>query len=272
MDPNQPDSSFGGPTDVPTPEVTPTPELEPEQPITPEPTPELFEQPVLTEEPTISTFETESLSPVDDNQPTVSVEEPVAAPVMTVPETTPEPATAFSAQPIVSEPMSAPNLPTDQPKSKKGLIIGLAAGIGGLIIIGVVLVLVLFVFGGDTIKTPEQLAQAIKDKKAINCVITKDGETGTIQSNNGWSKLRMKAPAGLGGGEMNVLAIEGDAMYVWSEGDSNGYKTKYDKTTIDRTTSGIDNDVKLKDTVKLNCEPSSQADYSVPSNIKFIEM
>lgn len=252
MDPIQPVNDLDTPADAPTPEGTPemTPEMTPEAPqVTPTPDLTPSEAPVSAPE------------PVSFDQPIVAAADPVA------PAPTPAPtAPAFPAQPFAGQPIASSDVPVptnSQPKSKKGLMIGLIAGAGGLVIVGVVLILSLFVFGGSDFK---KFKAALENKKATNCTVSKDDDSMTVQANDGWSKFRVQY------GSTNLIALEDEnTVYMWT-GTSSGYQMDYTSSiksqieSLSSTASGIDG-TGPGETIK--CEANSKADFTPPSDIKF---
>ncbi|MCL2451616.1 hypothetical protein FWD20_01925 [Candidatus Saccharibacteria bacterium] len=234
MDPNQQDNPSGEPTDAPTPEVTPTPE-EPTTPVEPAPEPTLPEQP----------------------------EAPAEAPLQPTPtETTPD----FSAQPIAGQPTTTASPPVSgKPKSKKGLIIGLVAGIGGLLIIGVVLFLILVVFNSGKINSMAELRDAIRDRKAVNCIVsmTQDGATHhdmTIQANDGWSKIHMSFSTPM---DIEAWTIkEGDNYITYAT--TSGYNIKITQDSSTFSPDNMTSNDSIPDDAELKCEPNNKADFTVP--------
>lgn len=271
MDPNQPDNSFGGP-DVPTPEAIPTPE---ESTI---PTPEdvvPISEPTPLEQPQVSLeVPTEPENPMDMAQPSIeSTEstvpvEPIAPTETMADSITPTPTVepVPPIEPTTGQPMGAPNTPKTGPK--KGLTIGLIAGIGSLVIIGVILFLVLFVFGGSKINSISELKSAIENKKAVNCTVSKDNESVFLAANDGWTKIRMKMASM--GQEVNSLVIEGDATYAWTDDGKIAYKMPYNSSMIGDLNFN-DYDGEDEEGVKLDCKPNNQADFNVPSGVNFKE-
>jgi hypothetical protein len=300
MDPNQQDSSSVGSTDVPAPEVTPTPEAAPEvapeaTPVTPE-APATPSEPVLdapaptlepsapvesSPDPTLSTASADN--PVDIVQPTepsapeqppVDLTAPAAstvpvgstAPIDPVAPVATPPAPTSPTQPAAGQPIaSSVNPPTnEQPKSKKGLIIGLVSGIGGLVVIGVALVLIFFVFnGGGQIKNFAEFKDAIENRKALNCSaeISQNGVSleMTIQADDGWNKLHMSIPSMMNTEMWTVK--EGDKYTAYTT--SMGQYMKSTQSSLD--TSGINSSSLSEDDVKnLDCKPNNQADFTVP--------
>ncbi|MDR0957073.1 MAG: hypothetical protein LBM09_00635 [Candidatus Nomurabacteria bacterium] len=175
------------------------------------------------------------------------------------------------------QPIGGAPLPpvANKPKSKKGLIIGLI--VGGVLLIGItLLILFLFVFnGGDTIKSADEFRDAVRNKKAVNCEVDiknianasggfelAEGSKATIQANDGWSKVRMNVDLGIM--KVNVLMIEGDAAYAWY--GTTGTKIPYDASQIGETAEGMD-----EADFEVNCKPNSEADFSKPSNIDWVD-
>jgi len=279
MDPNQASDPFGGATGAPTPEVTPTPETTtPETAAPVEPTPAPVDttpavDPILTTAPVESPVE----NPVEVAPPTepVAPEQPLADPApvanpvepvtpadpVAAPTPTPVVAPIVTGQPIVGSSAT----PAGQPKSKKGLMIGLIAGIGGLVVIAVVLVLFLFVFGGGKIKSVAELQDAVKNQKAINCTFTisMSGitvENYTFQTDDGWNNIHMKIPSML---NMEAWMVkDGDEYTMYTS--AMGQYTK--STTAGPESSGaFDESYFTEDTIKdLECKPSSESDFTIP--------
>jgi hypothetical protein len=273
MNPDQQDNSFGGQTDMPTPEATPpTPEQTPMPEVAPPESPivnttptGIPEQPVNVVQPAEQTISTApEIAPVDSAAISPAGPEPASTPEVAP---TPVAAPASPTQPVVAGGIgSATSMPADTPpKSKKGLIIGLIAGVGGLVIIGVVVILFLFVFNGGQIKNFAEFKKALEDRKAVNCTAT-ISQSGieaemTIQANDGWSKVHMAAPS-----MMN--------MEMWVIKDGSEYTTyatalgQYYKSTQSNVELGsFDSDSLSEDDVKdLKCKPNNQADFTVPDH------
>jgi hypothetical protein len=252
MDPNQQDNSLGGPTDVPTPEVTPTtPNTEPVAAPTSDPVPD----PALPLAP-------ESITPTTSLTPQTPI--------------TP-------GQPIGTTD------PFPEKKSKKGLVIGIIASVSVLIIVGVVLILIFFVFNDKqdenpvksnnpvesqktedqkTIKSYAEFKDAIDNQKAMNCDMKVSQNELTIdmtmQANDGWSKLYFAAPAMMG---VEMWSIkEGDKYTTY--GTAMGLNIKSTKTEAEfMQEMGVTawDDLSYEDSIKeLNCKPNNQADFTVP--------
>jgi hypothetical protein len=305
MDPNQPDNnSFGGPTDAPTPEVAPTPDVvpTPEQAPVPAPAPEPMPEPTPEPEPTpseppvadpvqadtpsqpvdtaqpieqpemapIAPEAAEPVAPVDmanptEPEPTLTpssepVPTPEATPMPVVPESPAQPVGGDTASPTAAMPIGAPS------KSKKGLIIGLVAGIGGLVIIGVVLFLLLVVFnGGGQIKNYAEFKNALDNHKAMNCDVTVSQEGAsvnmTIRADNGWNKVYMSIPS-----LMETWRIkEGDKYTSYAIVMGQYVKGTQSASEFDESAKDlVGEDTLSEDKTKLDCKPNNQADFNVP--------
>jgi hypothetical protein len=275
MDPNQPDNSLGGPTPevaTPTPEVTPIPEnTVPDEPTLDAPT--APPEPVTPEQPMVDPM----LAAAPDNSP-IDVVQPIEPPAPIAPEAvnpvpTPVPAPIPTPTPMV-QPVaggvvsSVAGMPTGTPpKSKKGLIIGLVAGIGGLIIIGVVLFLILVVFNSGQIKNFAEFKDALENHKAVNCTaaISENGISVdmTIQATDGWNKMHMSAPAMMG---MEMWGIrEGDEYVVYASISGQNIKSNESAAEFDKSMGSTTNsDAFSEDTAKLDCKPNNQANFDVP--------
>jgi len=176
----------------------------------------------------------------------------------------PAPAPVTPNAPIAS--VVPPISPGDTPKkSRLGLILGLSIG-GGVLIIGAIVVILLLVLGGGSnIKTLDDLQKAITNKGAINCVVSGDGNSMTIQTTKGWDKFYVSANT-TSDGKMSLLAIKGDAMYMWN--DQKAQKSDYDSNTLDSFIDAMgvgssDDEDNSGTTVK--CSSPSKADFSVPN-------
>ena len=185
----------------------------------------------------------------NQNQPVTPVA-PVAnsAPVAPVP--------IVGSAPITS--VVSPSGQNGAPKkSHLGLILGLSIG-GGVLIIGAIITVLLLVFGGSSIKNLDDLRAAILNKDAINCVMSDENNTVTIQTTKGWDKFYTSD------GTQNVLAIKGDAMYMWNS--QKAQKTDYDGSVLDDFVSVVrngDDEDNAKITVK--CSSPSRANFTVPN-------
>ena len=190
-------------------------------------------------------------------------------------------------QPDSMSPAAMPALANKKPKKK--LIIGLIAGIGGLILVGVtILVLVLFVFGGGRINSISELRDAIENKRAINCTVTvnidddigglltgllfgaTDGIEMIIRADDGWNNLYVSVPTILG-------------MEAWLIRDGGNY-TQYTrmmgmntKTTISESEfAGVADDMlgeafDFDQISSIDCEPNRRANFDLPSGVNWEE-
>ena len=267
MDPNQTDNPINEPVSTPASEPTPEMPVSTSEGLSLEGQLSDTAQPVASIETAVEMpVVPESEVPAFPTQPTAPT-----APLESTPLTPNTP--TFSTPPVTGQPPVSAGTPVDgKPKPKKGLIIGLIAGIGGLVIIGIVLFLILVIFKGDTIGSISELKTAMKDQKAINCVISKDGDDILLQTNNDWTKVRMRMNAS--GQDIEVLAIDDDAAYFWSgDGDEVAYKAPYAsfKSTFNELQDEIE-DTSDDDDLELKCEPSSKADFKVPSDIDFVDI
>ncbi|MDR0957074.1 MAG: hypothetical protein LBM09_00640 [Candidatus Nomurabacteria bacterium] len=153
---------------------------------------------------------------------------------------------------------------TGKSKAKKGLIVGLVIG---LVLIGgtaAALFLPVFNGGGHTIGSVDEFREAVKNRKAANCVATevRTSVPQKIQANDGWSKVR--ANAQYGDSETNILLIEGDGIYTWS--GTSGTKTPYDASEFEEFARDVEN---FEFTVE--CEPNDKADFSIPSDVNWVD-
>ena len=150
-------------------------------------------------------------------------------------------------------------------KAKKGLIIGIIAGV--VVIVGVVLACV-FLLGGNYPKDFAGVRQAFKDKKAINCEITEEGEENgsmIIQANDGWTKFKMIAKGE--GVEAKTWMIEGDATY--SLMGSMAVKTDFSRSDIDDFMGEFSSDDEEEEGnpegVTVSCSSPSKNDFTIPN-------
>lgn len=152
-------------------------------------------------------------------------------------------------------------------KSNNGLIAIIIAAV--VVVAGATLLLLwLFVWNSSGPANMEELRIALKDKKAVNCVVSVP-ETGdvVIQTNDGFTKVKMSGEFQEGQGKMNMLVTDG-ITYIWTEGGLLAFKTKSTQV-IDGMMEGIKSEdadaiAKTKDN-KVKCEAASKADFSVPS-------
>ena len=223
------------------------------------------------------------MQPMNDIQPMTPPVEP--APVADQP-LFPSSAPAAPEAPVAPAPEGSEgiafNMPTDDKKPKKGLLIGIIAGAGALVITGVILLIVfLGGGGGGTIGSLEEFKDAVKNLKAINCDLTLSGMEGmsamlndatiTYQADDGWNNIHISAPALLG---MQMWAVkEGDSYTVYSS--AMGMNVKQTQT-VKEFMSGQDGMMggdfeEFADKAKLDCKPNKDADFTLPAGVEFKE-
>ena len=275
MDPNQqqpednvstPDVTLDAITPTETPDsISATPVQSPDVPVTP---PQAVETPIQPQA-------ADGLFPASASTPQVS----------TLPQ-----------QPIQQDSSSAPfpnqannvditptaPIPTDKKPNKK-LIISLIAGVGGLILVGVtILVLVLFVFGGGRINSISELRDAIENQRAINCTMTvsvdmhgmsmlgmEDSEIEVIiRADNGWNNFYMSVPAMLG---MEAWLIrDGNNLVQYTRVMGMNARTTISEADFARVTdSMIDEAFDIDQVSSIDCEPNRRANFDLPSGVNW---
>jgi hypothetical protein len=139
------------------------------------------------------------------------------------------------------------------------------AGIGGLVIIGVVLFLLLVVFnGGGQIKNYAEFKDALDNHKAINCEVTVSGgetstdTTMTIQADDGWNKIHMIIPSLANVESWGVK--EGDKYTLYGSVMGQNVKTTQSASEV----YGTGSSTLPEEKVKLDCKPNNQADFTIP--------
>ncbi|MCL1876975.1 hypothetical protein FWF74_03015 [Candidatus Saccharibacteria bacterium] len=214
------------------------------------------------------------ISDVLSQTPPTDVTQPVQ-PVQVV-----QPGTFATPPQGPANPGATLNMPAGKPN--KNMFIAIAAGVGALLITGIIILIVTLVGGGGKINSMSEFIDAMKNMKAVNCNMTFtgmegimsmiDGQTITIQTDDGWNKVHMAVPSMM---NMNVVAIkEGDKYteYVWGAGQ--GQKSTMSLSELQSSTGNMANEEQLQkymDKIKLDCKPNNQADFSIPSDINFKE-
>ncbi|MDR0848700.1 MAG: hypothetical protein LBN10_06625 [Propionibacteriaceae bacterium] len=156
--------------------------------------------------------------------------------------------TGYQGQPVYSGPTSgygpvpgyaapqympgAPQGAYPQTPAKKSKLPWIIAGVAALVIVLIVVVAIVGVGGGggllgaDVPKTPAELEQAVQDRDPINCTFSILGHKATVQTNNGWGKVKISSNDY--GQDMNVLILENDGVYTWYSGVLKfGFKMPY---------------------------------------------
>lgn len=179
-----------------------------------------------------------------------------------------QPTQQSQVQPMFNQPImpaspfpSASMRPSSKPRLNKKLLIWIGSGVALLAIVAVVLFV--FILPGDTIRNIDQLKDALNNRKAINCTLTNNSQTVVIQTDDGWNNLRLKM------GRANVLATRGEYIYTWYESNNYGNRITYNTSIFDSLSNSIPSGAELEDGATLDCKPSSQADFSMPSGIEF---
>lgn len=208
-----------------------------------------------------------------------------ATPVPTVaPVASAAPTSPFGTPASVATPTSAPAVPfSNQPntynngynvrpaKKGNGLIIGF--GIFGILLFCGLIGLVIYLAMGSKPHDMASLEKALKDKKAVNCTLTYDGDSTDYVVNADQTKAYM------GSDKSKVLSIKGDGTYIWSDGSSKGTKLKYQEISEDdlkKLQNGSDSsDYKDGDqykNTKVECKAFSDEKLSKPSGVEFTSM
>lgn len=159
-------------------------------------------------------------------------------------------------------------------KKSNGKLIAIIVSAVVVVAAGVTLLLLWLLVWNGGIKTMEQLRTALKEKKAVNCVITSPEKTEvTLQTNDGFTKVKMFGEFQEGQGKMNVLMTDGMA-YMWADGGALAFKTKSTQM-LDSMIESIQNEDEgdTADTkgYKVKCEAASKADFKVPSDVNFMD-
>lgn len=194
------------------------------------------------------------------------------------------PTSPFGTPASVATPTSAPAVPfSNQPntynngynvrpaKKGNGLIIGF--GIFGILLFCGLIGLVIYLAMGSKPHDMASLEKALKDKKAVNCTLTYDGDSMDYVVNADQTKAYM------GSDKSKVLSIKGDGTYIWSDGSSKGTKLKYQEISEDdlkKLQNGSDSsDYKDGDqykNTKVECKAFSDEKLSKPSGVEFTSM
>ena len=194
------------------------------------------------------------------------------------------PTSPFGTPASVATPTSAPAVPSsNQPntynngynvrpaKKGNGLIIGF--GIFGILLFCGLIGLVVYLAMGSKPHDMASLEKALKDKKAVNCTLTYDGNSTDYVVNADQTKAYM------GSDKSKMLSIKGDGTYIWSDGSSKGTKLKYQEISEDdlkKLQNGSDSsDYKDSDqykNTKVECKAFSDEKLSKPSGVEFTSM
>lgn len=210
---------------------------------------------------------------------------PTVAPVASAAPAAPAaPTSPFGTPASVATPTSAPAVPfSNQPntynngynvrpaKKGNGLIIGF--GIFGILLFCGLIGLVIYLAMGSKPHDMASLEKALKDKKAVNCTLTYDGNSTDYVVNADQTKAYM------GSDKSKMLSIKGDGTYIWSDGSSKGTKLKYQEISEDdlkKLQNGSDSsDYKDSDqykNTKVECKAFSDEKLSKPSGVEFTSM
>lgn len=210
---------------------------------------------------------------------------PTVAPVASAAPAAPAaPTSPFGTPASVATPTSAPAAPfSNQPntynngynvrpaKKGNGLIIGF--GIFGILLFCGLIGLVVYLAMGSKPHDMASLEKALKDKKAVNCTLTYDGNSTDYVVNADQTKAYM------GSDKSKMLSIKGDGTYIWSDGSSKGTKLKYQEISEDdlkKLQNGSDSsDYKDSDqykNTKVECKAFSDEKLSKPSGVEFTSM
>ena len=128
-----------------------------------------------------------------------------------------------------------PYSPVPAKKSKRPWILAAV----GILVVALIAVFVIVGVGGgggiigvDIPKTPADLEQAVENRDPINCTFDVSGHNATVQTNDGWSKIKIGAKEF--GQDVNILLLEDDGMYTWYSGVFKfGFKLPYHDGMLD---------------------------------------
>ena len=286
MDPNQQEQ----PNSTPMPDVPPDtiPQAEASNTASPE------SEPVSEQAPPVGApFGDMNIQPqVDGFQPAINPDAnaPMEAP-QTMEMSNPMPMQSvqqnpqFAPIPNQSDGMSPAAIPVPAGKKpKKKLIVALIAGIGGLILVGVtILVLVLFVFGGGRINSISELRDAIENQKAINCTVTMSidmhgmsilgqedgGEVEMIiRADDGWSNLYVSVPTMFG---MEAWLIrDGDNYTQYTRIMGMNVRTTVSESEFAEVADDMLGEMFDVDQISsIDCEPNRRANFDLPSGVNW---
>lgn len=146
-------------------------------------------------------------------------------------------------------------------KDNKNIVIAIIVA-GAVVVIAAIVVVLVLTLGGSNIKNIDDLNQAFKDKAAINCTLSKDSDSYTIQTTKGWDKFHIFGQQNHE--EMDMYLIKGDAMYMSANGMD--VKMAYDDSYINEFTKDIDGpSVGTDKDVKIDCKAPGQTDFRIPN-------
>lgn len=151
-------------------------------------------------------------------------------------------------------------------KSYIGFVIGTVVVVA-LVITFVVSIAMTSAHTTKAVGNMDEFRSAIKEKKAVNCVVTHD-EDGDflIQANDGFGKIKMIIyDSGGEGLTENMLTID-DVMYYW-DSDGNAMKMMDSSTLnelVEALREGADDEY-AHDDYRLSCDLPSKSDFAVPS-------
>ena len=163
-----------------------------------------------------------------------------------------------------------------EPKEKRANNSKVLMIVGGAVAVVAVAVGVFFLVKGNNMSMSE-LRQAMIDKKAVNCTVTKkdsEKEKITFQATEGFGEVRFAVLTEEAGDETQyILKTKDGTYYMWNESGSNAYKMSGSEqmdSLIDEITSEDDDDEDDPDEdYEVKCESIGKADFSVPKDINF---
>ena len=147
-------------------------------------------------------------------------------------------------------------------EDNKGMVIGIGVGVVAIIAIVVVLMLTGVIGGGKHPSTPKEFVEAVRNREAVNCVISAEGESGamTIQANDGWTKFRMFGEDGETSMSTLMLKDEGTFMTMGEL----AMKAEFDQAKLDEMIEDFSEDDEGDETAKVTCSSPSKNDFSIP--------
>ncbi|MCL1929757.1 hypothetical protein FWF93_01320 [Candidatus Saccharibacteria bacterium] len=155
----------------------------------------------------------------------------------------------------------------EKPKKNTNKLVAIIVAV--VAVIGIVVAIVLLALsGGGGIKNLDDLKQAFKDKAAINCLLSKDDDSFTFQSTEGWDKVRIFGT--VDHETSDLLILKDDAIYAVYKYDDEAnedtaVKMAYDADFVKAITEDIDQPNSAEDKKwSIECDSPSKADFSVP--------
>ncbi|MDR3298189.1 MAG: hypothetical protein LBT19_02380 [Candidatus Nomurabacteria bacterium] len=160
-----------------------------------------------------------------------------------------------------------------QKENSAGVIAGIIVAVTLVVIFVVCVVVANMTKNSGFIKDMAEFKVAIRDRAAVNCMISHDDEGDfTLQTNEGFSKVKVVLYESDGSKE-SMLAIKDEGTYYWDD-EGNAFKlgdsSEIDGFIEELTEGAEDEEDGLDEGYVLKCDATSKSDFSVP-DLDFVD-